>query len=195
MRRSGVQAWLIGFAIMGCGGTRDAGTVPPPDAATAVDGGSEGGVHGTSVGSGTLEGTESFPITTVRWKDPGPFSEKARLEVYLSNDAGCGRPMTCAPYQELMLRVSSLPGGTITPGVYSVITPKDAGVAGNLEAKLVLVRPTDGCRVTTQPGPRGTVTIESIDATEVKGTFDIDVMLTNGSEPRWTGRFDALRCP
>jgi hypothetical protein len=180
---------------MGCGSGRDAGTANPPDAATAVDGGSEGGVPGTKVGSGTLEGTESFPITTVRWTDPGPFSEKARLEVYLSNDAGCGRPMSCAPYQELMLRVSSPRGGTITPGVYSVITPMDGGVAGSLEAKWVSVKRTDGCSVTTQPGPRGTVTIESIDATAVKGTFDIDVMLTNGSEPRWTGRFDALRCP
>jgi hypothetical protein len=196
MRRFAVQAWLIGIAVVGCGSSGDAGTTSPPDSATAVDVGSNGGGSGTAIGSGALEGVGSFPITTVRWVDPGPFSEKARLEVYLSSDAGCGRPKSCAPYRELMLRVSSPKGGTVTPGVYSVIAPKDAGVvSGSLEARVVTVTQTDGCNVNTQPGPDGTVTIESISATEIKGTFDINVMARDGSEPRWTGRFDALRCP
>jgi hypothetical protein len=188
-------ACLLGFAIMGCGSS-DAVATTPADAAGALDvGRTDGGVSGTSIGSGTLAGPETFAVTTVRWTDPGPFSEKARLEVYLSNDAACGRPKTCAPYQELMLRMSSPKAGTITAGVYSVITPMDAGVAGSLEARWVNVRPTDGCRVTTQPGPRGTVTIEAIDGARVKGTFEIDMMLPNGMEPRWTGSFEALHCP
>ena len=116
MRRPAVHAWLIGFAVVGCGSGGDAGTTSPPDAATAIDAArNDSGVAGTSIGSGTLEGTQSFPITTVRWVDPGPFSEKARLEVYLSSDAACGRPKTCEPYQELMLRVSSP-----TPGAYTL---------------------------------------------------------------------------
>jgi len=187
----------VALAIMGCSGSDDPVSTPPTDSAVVVDVSSvDGGISGTSVGSGTLTGPETFPVATVRWNDPGPFSEKARLEVYLSNDAACGRPKSCAPYQELMLRMSSPKGGTITPGVYSVIAPMDAGVAGSVEARWVNVRTeSDGCRVTTQPGPRGTVTIESVDGTRVKGTFEIDIMLPNGMEPRWTGTFDALHCP
>ena len=152
------------------------------------------GTLGTSVGSGTVDGQGGFTVVTAKRADPEPFREKARLEVVLSTDPACGRS-GCATYQQLFLRLSSPPGGTITPGVYSFIQEPDAGTAGGLEIRLEYgEKEPDGCRNGSRPGRRGTLTLELVTATEAKGTFDIDV-LDGDSTAHLTGRFDALKCP
>ncbi|HVJ88641.1 MAG TPA: hypothetical protein VM580_02490 [Labilithrix sp.] len=152
------------------------------------------GAVGTSVGSGTVDGRGGFTVVTAKRADPEPFREKARLEVVLSSDAACGRS-GCPTYEQLFLRLSSQPGGTITPGVYSFIQKPDAGAAGGLEIRLEDgSKEPDGCRAGSRPGEGGTVTLESFTETEAKGTFDIDVQDGN-STAHLTGRFDALKCP
>lgn len=160
------------------------------------DGSSSGtsGAVGTSVGSGTVDGQGGFAVVTAKRADPEPFREKARLEVVLSNDPACGRS-GCPTFQQVFLRLSSPPGGTITPGVYSFIQEPDAGATGELEIQLEYgEKEANSCRGGGRPGQRGTLTLESIAATEAKGTFDIDVLDGNGTA-HLTGRFDALTCP
>lgn len=149
---------------------------------------------GTSVGSGTVEGQRGFTVVTVKRADPEPFRDKARLEIVLSTDPACGRA-GCQTFQQLFLRLSSPPGGAITPGVYSFIQEPDAGAAGSLEIRLESqAKPSEGCRSSGDPGQRGTLTLESFTATEAKGTFDVEV-LDGNSTAHLTGRFDALKCP
>jgi hypothetical protein len=170
---------LVGF-LLGCGSDGASG---PADA----------GSGGTSVGSGTVEGAAGFAVVTARWKDPGPFSGKSRIEIHLANDPACGR-VGCATFKQLFLRLSTV--GTVAPGRYEVLQSADAGATGSLEVRLQHGEArANGCSAGEQPGKRGSVTIESATAVEFKGTYDVEVELADGPPSKFTGRFTAEKCP
>jgi hypothetical protein len=176
-----VMRWFVLLGLLlGCGSDGSSG---PADA----------GSSGTSVGSGTVEGAAGFAVSTARWTDPGPFSGKSRIEINLANDPACGRAR-CATFQQLFLRLSA--EGAVAPGRYDVIKSADAGATGSLEVRLQHgeAKP-NGCSVGEQPGQSGSVTLESATAVEVKGTYDVDVNMVDGSVGKFTGRFTALKCP
>lgn len=170
----------------------------PPAASDAgfSTGDSSSGSNATSIGTGTIQGTGSFTVSTAKVSDPGPFNGKPRLLVELSNDPGCGRGRACTSYEELWLRLSGPSGASsLGPGEYTVIVPQDGGVAGGVEVNLDTTTGTpNSCDLNTDLAHQGTVTLDTVSETEVKGSFSVDIesgMSTN----TLTGTFDALACP
>ncbi|HEX7664264.1 MAG TPA: hypothetical protein VF407_07140 [Polyangiaceae bacterium] len=187
------------IAVGACSSSSDSTNVADAGGGDAVggdaasDSGFVQGTGGTSVGGGSITGA-SFSLNSVTLHDPGPFDGKARLEIALVDQPPCGRGPQCASYQELWLRVSSTAGGTIVPGTYTVILG-DAGEVGSLEAKLE-TSTADGssCNLDDAPAHSGTVTIDSVSATEAKGSFAVDIEDGTGTD-HVTGTFDAKPCP
>ncbi len=151
-----------------------------------------GTTTGTSVGSGTVEGATGFDVATARFRDPGPFNGESRVEIALSTDAGCGRPPSCEAYTELVLKLSA--DGEIAAGPYELVNPPEG--AGSLIVDWVTVSSDgNGCHVGTKPAVEGSVTLESVSASELKGSFDVTILGEEGNEPVVTGEFTALPCP
>lgn len=189
---SGLALLSFSFPFVGCSSssttTTPSDAAPPSDAASSD---SSQGAGAVAVGSGSITGVP-FSLASVTLHDPGPFNGKARLEIALVDSPACGRAAhTCATYQELWLRVSS---AAIVPGTYSVILG-DAGEVGGLEARLeTSTASASSCNLNDDPVHAGTVTIDSVSATEAKGSFEVDV--ENASTPdHVTGTFDAKPCP
>lgn len=182
--------------LLACGDDDEA---PAPDAGAAETGGSSGtsSSPSTPLGSGNVEGTVPIAVLTTRWSDPGPFSGKARVEIVLSDDAACARGQTCTTFHQLFIRLSSPSGGTIEPGEYpAVIDNYDGGPHPSLEVRYETQNKTPtSCSAGGQPGKGGSVILETATATEMKGTFDLDVLLEDGTTGKFKGRFDAVRCP
>jgi hypothetical protein len=172
--------WLILACVtLGCGS----------EGTTGADSGT---MSGTSVGSGTVEGTSGFDVVTARFRDPGPFNGRSRAEIALSTDAACGRAPSCSEYTELVLKLSA--EGEISAAPYELINPPEG--AGSLIVEWVTVESdSDGCRVGGQPAIRGTVSLQAASPSELKGSFDVQLLSVDGGDPVVTGQFTALQCP
>jgi hypothetical protein len=179
---SAMRWWIFACLALGCGseGTNDADS--------GMNG--SGTTTGTSVGSGTVEGDMSIDVVTAKFRDPGPFNGKSRVEVTLSSSAACGRLPSCSEYTELVLKLSA--EGEISAGPYELINPAE----GSLIVEWVTVQSDGaGCRVGGQPAVRGSVNLESVTPAELVGSFDMQILWVDGTEPVVTGQFAALQCP
>jgi hypothetical protein len=178
----------------------DTSVAPTADAATIdaprSDGGAGADVVLAPVGSGSVTGVDAFGVVTTKWADAGPFSNKQRLLLTLSDDFACGRS-GCGDYHELYLRFSGpSDGGQVGPGTYAVLLAPDAGLAGSVEPRLRYeTRSGNGCTTGEQPAARGTATIDTVTASQLKGTFDVDINESDGGVGHLTGTFDAVNCP
>jgi hypothetical protein len=167
-------------AIAGDASTPDAGGVTTQDAAP--------------LGSATLTGTGSFSVFTSQWLDAGPFDSSARVQITLATDPSCQRK-ACANWSELFLRLSSPAGGSLPTGTYSIDTTDASALAGGLEAKVTTNTATaNSCGVDDNPANSGTVTVDTLTSTEIKGSFSLQMEAGSGST-LLTGTFDALTCP
>jgi hypothetical protein len=84
----------------------------------------------------------------------------------------------------------------VGPGTYAVLLSPDAGLAGSLEVRLGHSESrANGCSVGEQPGREGTATIDTVTASQLKGTFDVEITESDGGVGHPTGAFDAVNCP
>jgi hypothetical protein len=156
---------------------------------------------GNPLGSATVEGADGFVVLTATWTQPAPVGGKPVLTILLATNDICAKSTcgkTVSASKQLQVRLYGMPGGAIGPGAYSILSKPDAGqtFAGQLEVRLGhSTSRVNGCEVGDQPAAEGLVMLESASATEVKGTFEVDVTTAAGTNTHLTGAFDALHCP
>ena len=174
-----------------CGGKQSCSFVPSATGGSSGSTGSTGGSTSGGSGSGNVQGVEGFAVQAALAR----FSDATHSDFQLDL---ANAPWTCADLgQDGGAGANRVVHARIARDGSAALTPADYAIPGNVDIAELELRQLQGGVVqqTLHAQPGGTLTIGTVGAAQVAGSFSVALPTPDGGSTALVGTFDAALCP